>query len=195
MKITTGITEEGLFRIVMETPLLKTYYSNLVGMIKNDSSIPQTIGIERGGEQEIILTIQLDPSGIVSKENNGMLKVTESMVAPAQPLLDLCKRFAACAIHYKLKHIEFIPLEGYPIDKLKEDVKAAVGGKRNFMFLDTYKTYLEDVSGKEPTYDYWQHEVQYGTNEYTDIALQILRGDLSGIRKVYKAKLTKQCWI
>ena len=105
-------------------------------------------------------------------------------------IMEIINKFTNSAIRKELKQTEFIPLEGYEEDLLKEDIKTAVQNKRNLCIIDTYESYLKNEEDRK--YEYNQYRVDYGTNEYSDVAILIATGKLSEVRKLYKKKLKKE---
>lgn len=113
-------------------------------------------------------------------------------------------KFVNTALNKELKKIEFLPLNGYPIEDLKKDVENAIKNKRNFCIIENYSDYLEMRNGgsegtgknKEDTKFYFnQLHMEYGTSEYSDVALSIMSGKLKELQENLIPKMKKINWI
>ena len=86
------------------------------------------------------------------------------------------------------KHVEFLPINdlsgGYSEEERREDVVTAIKNKRDFILLDSYKTYKEEVEAGR--YQFKQVLVKYGTSEYADIAIWIEKDKIEPLKKFFK---------
>lgn len=103
---------------------------------------------------------------------------------------DLINKFRNDAKKEKFGKTEFIPLNGYPLEDLKKDVKSAIKGKRNFCIIDEFKDLDPFLREKVPSIK--QLDFKYLGNEYCDIALDIYEGKLEKLKKDLKDKLVEK---
>lgn len=195
MDINTGFdSENGVLRIVITTDLLDGYYSNFKGMIMNNKKIPKGVKVNQEDEKTAVIYIPIDNKHI-EDENIGsgraIVCIDKNMLNAVYLSI---RSFTGACLRYKLKNTEFLPISGkdYSIDKLKEDVKTAISGKRDFCLIKTYKEFLDNEKNQE--YVYTQYPVKYGTDEYFDISILIETGDLKSVQKKYMSLLKKVSW-
>lgn len=193
MKIEPGFDpESGRMTLLLNNELLRRYYSNFHGMMES-LKYPQDIKVSKKSETSALISF---PVG-----KDKIRKVDDERAAIAVDRGDVEKiyltinKFINAGIRKEYKTTEFIPLEGYDVEKLKKDIIEANKAKRKFCIVDTYENYLngQDPNGKGPEYN--QYMIDYGTDEYVDVFLQIRSGDLDGLKKTYKSKLVKTSWI
>lgn len=60
----------------------------------------------------------------------------------ANVLVTFLREFQSTAIGYMMAHSEFIPLEGYSFENLKEESTAALQANRRFVLIKNYDQYL-----------------------------------------------------
>ena len=116
------------------------------------------------------------------------------------PLFVTIDKFKVAAYRKKSRTTEFIPLSGYPIEDLKKDVVEAVKGKRDYCLIDTYENYLKNFSNKKIDDEDCEfiinhYYVKFGTEQYNNICLDILNGNLDRVVKEFKPKLKRESWI
>lgn len=196
MKLTNGFSpEEKKITISVETGLLGKYYNNFNGILKDRSkSLPEGWKVEYKSPNTAVISFPA-PSDTTFKEsetNKGSMLIG---VNPKNimPILDTIESFVNMALRYELKRTEFIPLNGYPIENLKEDVQVAVKGKRSFCIIGEYAEFLSMEKKRE--YKFHQYMVRYGTEDYSDVAVLLYEGKLDELREIYtpKLKLTEWC--
>lgn len=105
---------------------------------------------------------------------------------------DSLNKFTNNSLGHKMKITEFIPLSGYPIEKLQEEIVDAVKEKRNLCIIKDYQEYLRSNTDKR--FVYTQKDLFYGTLEYSKAVILIWRGDLEKLVKRYKSSLIVKDW-
>lgn len=99
-------------------------------------------------------------------------------------------KFEKEVISEETKGIEFIPLEGYPLKDLQNDVKAALQNKRDFCVIDTMASYMNFMNTMTLNQAYYK----YGTDMYYNIFIAIHNGDMEELRNLTKNSLRKKEW-
>ena len=181
----------GNLEITIEMNLLRKYFSNFEGLISMDKDLA-----ERGckatqtGSTSALVSIPVDQSSAPVNENGvGRIDADSSGV---MSLFKVLNSFVNSAIKKELKITEFIPLSGYPVEDLQKDIVAAVEGKRNLCIIGEYSEYLEKQ--KSGNFSYHQYMIDYGTEEYVDVAILLKEGKLDELRKLYEPKLVYTEW-
>ena len=88
------------------------------------------------------------------------------------------------------KGIEFIPLEGYPIEELQKDIQSAIQNKRDFCVIDTMSSYMNFMKTMTLNQAYYK----YGTDMYYNIFIAIHNGDMEELKSLTKNSLRKKEW-
>ena len=191
MKLTPGFdTENKRVKLEFKTNLLKKYYPNFEGMLNKDSNIPKGTDVEHVEEDTAIISFPLPKdSTIKNDEGKGMFIALNPK--DMDIFGDVINKFVNAALRKEFRSTEFIPLVGYPIEKLKEEIKDAIKNKRNFCIIDTYENYLKL---KEINYEFKQAYVNFGTSEYSKVAILIHRLDIEGLREMWAEKLSLGNW-
>lgn len=201
MNITTGFDpESNRILVTLETNLLKKYYPNLVGMLspignKNESLKDLSVSMRGKSSAQISLPVPKSSQKHISEKNKGKdrnvaIAVDREMMSV---LFSTINRFVNSAMRKELLITEFVPLEGYDIGDLKKDIYKAIEGKRNFCIIDTYENYLSQADSKLYTYN--QYIVEFGTDEYADVAILIESGEMNELKKIYSSKLKETVWL
>lgn len=200
MKVDTGFDpSEGKVIITVQTPLL---IRNL-GMFKqifNKSkhvNLPKGVSIEANEDtpDTALILFPVDKKDI--QERDDKKAVVGVRMEYMRSISDEINRFVLEALRSQLKALEFIPLHGYPVENLKSDVQNAVKGKRGFCIIKTYAEYLnsETNGNSKDAYLFHQYIVDYGTDEYTDVAINLYKGEIEELREKYESRLKLQNWI
>ena len=173
--------------------------SNLSSLKKKLSDITDTVW--KSGADEI--SVGVTPAGVGESfgGNSSVCISVETMTAIKESLLGFYKK----AVKKRFSMTEFIPLNGYGWNDLKEDVKKAIEGKRNFCILETYEDYLDLVGGeKESTSKSKKNknrflvkhlDVPYMSDDYCDIAILIETDKEQDLKEKYTPKLVKSEWM
>lgn len=110
----------------------------------------------------------------------GVKKVTESI----QEAIFKFKE----EIENPMSNVEFIPLEGYFVNYLKEDIKDALKQKRKLCIVDSYDNYLRFIKGKLMKLNHYC--IKYDEELYVPIATYCLEGNLDKVKELVKDKLS-----
>lgn len=180
---------------ILETNLLIRYFSNLKGLVESDKDVPSDIEVEQRNSNTALISFSPGP------ESGGVQKIGDKDSSSYRIAIDSKKvesinrvlnKFTRCALKKELMSTEFIPLKGYPEENLKEEIIAALKGKRRLCILKDYDEYL-NMQEKEQ-YLFHQYILEYGTNEYIDAILYIRNGNIKKIRELYNDKLVLTDW-
>lgn len=197
IRITNSIDQDKMeFVFKIECNFFKKYFSNFVGYLNKQNNVFERdfdikdYSVERLSDNTIKLGFPLPDGAINMTGSNGVAAVKVPNVGPI--VEKVINTFTNKALNYELLHTEFIPLSGYPLKDLQEDVKKSVSGKRNLCVLKTYDEYLK--SEKDHKYEFNQLMVDYGTNDWADIVLLILDGDMDALREMCSHRLKLEEW-
>lgn len=192
MNVSTGFDPDSKkITVTVNTNLLKKYHVNFKGLFQMATKKPKGLEVNIRSGNLATVSFPIPEENIkVLGEGRGMVGIDRDDM---DGIMEIINKFTNSAIRKELKQTEFIPLEGYEEDLLKEDIKTAVQNKRNLCIIDTYESYLKNEEDRK--YEYNQYRVDYGTNEYSDVAILIATGKLSEVRKLYKKKLKKETWV
>lgn len=175
-------------KIVIEykNNLLRKYLDLFEELVKI-ANFPEDTVIESIESNKVSLSI---PYVAPEKDRlDGRTKIDEKLGRKIQSTLEA---FAKKALNLETKDFEIIPLEGYPIENIKEDVQAAVKERRNFCVVDHMDSYTNFAKGKlsmtQATFDYL-------SDEYCNIAVAANQGDLDEIYQICKNKLRNVDWM
>lgn len=198
MKVDTGFDPtESKVIITVQTPLLERYLRTFRKIFENSTRIgmPEGIKIERHADRldTAYILFPVDKKDIASTGKQSA--VVGINMECMKSISDELNHFVVSALKSKLKSVEFIPLEGYPVENLMDEVKNAVEGKRGFCIIKNYEEYLKTQTPTKDSYIFNQYMVEYGTDEYTDIAIELYNGEMEDIREKYTSKLKLQNWI
>ena len=195
MNVQTSFTPEGeLVTINVETNLLGKYFSNFKGLIKNDPDSPVGINVERLTTTSALITFPIDKVGKIQKvdENRMAVAIDSSLMDKLNEIINL---FINCALRKEFRSTEFIPLSGYPVENLIEDIQEAVKCKRNLCIIDEYSEYLKMQKDKRSgEFKLNQIMVEYGTSEYSECAILLYNGNLEELKSKYQDKLEYKSW-
>lgn len=195
MKIESSIDFEKKVIVVNVTGnIICDFYSNFVGLAKSNSDLPQNMEIVRTRADSLTINI---PTMMFSPDENsdGDVKRVVVPVSSISPLIEFINMFARVALKHLTMKREFLPLHGYPEEKLQADVLAALDNKRDLVIIDKYSSYLRNQ--KETTWCFNQKVVRFEENksEYCDIVLLLQTGQFSEFRRRYKNQLTYCEWL
>lgn len=194
MKIVTGMGENGEFKVMVSSTLIKDYLPNLLGMLKSNKDCPKDIKITRDSDTSIYILFQMGEGGSLTSPMSGRIGVDEIGARPLTSVLSIVKRFSIVAFKCAMKKQQFIPLStDYTLDELKKDLEEALNHRHSFTFVDTYDHFKEFT--KNPDLEFKQYTVPYESEEFIDICLSIHRGDIEGLRKKYSKKLESFSWV
>ena len=192
MNISTGFDPEAQrLTVSVETNLLIKYYPNLASMIQRATRKPRGLEVSQRNKTTAVVTFPIPKNQVKVQEEKqrAMVAIDKSEM---DDLMDIITRFANAAIRREFMTTEFIPLVGYSVDDLKEDIKKAIPEGRRFCIIDTYENYLTAQSSKNFVYN--QYVIEPGTDEYADVAILIQTGNMKELQSIYTPKLKKTEW-
>ena len=181
---------------ILETNLLIRYFPNLKGLVENDKDVPSDIEVEQRNSNTALISFSPGPESGSSVQKMGDKDSSSYRIAidsrKVESINRVLNKFTRCALKKELMSTEFVPLQGYPEENLKEEIVAALKGKRKLCILKDYDEYLS-MQEKEQ-YLFHQCILEYGTNEYVDAILYIRNGNMKKLRELYNDKLVLTDW-
>jgi len=182
----------GNLEIKVELNLLSKYFANFEGLIAMNKELSEKgFKVKRENPTTAIVSIPISDSQITPPNENGVGVVKADGTGIAE-FFETLNSFVNSAIKKELKITEFVPLNGYSVEDLQKDIQAAVKAKRNLCIIGEYSEYLDrQESGN---FAYHQYMIDYGTEEYADVAILISEGNMAELRKIYTPKLTYTEW-
>ena len=134
-----------------------------------------------------------DESAEVINRGNGVI----SLPVPSELLNELStgvNNFSSDCIKRISQSIEIIPLKGYDIDLISEDIKKAIENKRDFCIIRDYQDYLDGRNIFTDNLDIAIYK--YLSDEYCNIVVEcVSKKSLSGLRKLTEKDLKKPEWL
>lgn len=182
----------GDLEFTIELNLFRNYFPNFEGLVLMNEELTKCKAKVRQIEPNKAIVAFPISKDSIKKVSEETATVRFDNVSGLQALYSVLNSFTRVAIRKELKTTEFIPLNGYPVEDLQNDIKAAVKGKRKLCIIDDYSEYLQKQ--KDHNLVYHQYIVDYGTDEYANAVLMIIDGDLESLRKIYTPKLVKTEW-
>lgn len=182
----------GDLEFTIELNLFRNYFPNFEGLILMNEELTKCNAKVRQIEPNKAIVAFPISKDSIKKVNDDTAAVRFENVSGLKALYSVLNSFTRVAIKKELKTTEFIPLNGYPVENLKEDIQAAVKGKRKLCIINDYSEYLEKQ--KDHNLVYHQYVIEYGTDEYANAVLMILDGDMDQLKEIYTPKLVKTEW-
>lgn len=177
---------------ILETNLITRYFSNLKGLVEGDKDVPSDIKVEQKNSNTAFISFSPGPESSIQKSNDGLTGRVAIDAKKVESINRVLNKFTRCALKKELSTTEFVPLKGYPEENLKEEIVAALKGKRKLCILQDYDEYLN--MQEKDLYEFHQCILEYGTNEYVDAVLFIRNGNFKKLRELYSDKLVLTNW-
>lgn len=174
--------ENGEVTMIMESNLLKRYYLNLCGLLENHKEL-KGLKVKRTGSNKASLCITKDID--FSNPKKGLAIVNK--------LNQIINTFINSGLKKELKTTEFIPLNGYSVSKMQDEILKAVENKRKLCIIKDYKEYVNNGIEKG-SYRFHQYMIDYGTEEYYNAVILISGGDFDTLTRMYASKLKEESW-
>jgi len=174
------------FSMLLDTKLINNYFANLSGLVKKVDELPNDIVIEKVNFKTALITFSVNTPNLNINDNG------EFNSKPVSELIKTVYNFVIGAIRHEYKKTEFIPLEGYPIEKMQKEIPEAVKNKRRLCIIKDYDEFLNAEKTSKPIYH--QYIIEPNSSEYADVVIMIYKGDLEQINKIYKNKLKLEDW-
>ena len=195
MQYLRGVYDSSSHRLMVEykNVLLKKYLgllSDLVKEAKKVNYLPKSTEIKKIDEESVLISLPCTIEGAENIENGERINNLPELVT--DHLSTLIDTFTKKAMEEEMKEIEFIPLSGYPIDKLKEDIEQAIKDKRDLVLIDSYANYKKLAN--QEVLESKQCRFKYLDNDYADVAYLIHSGNVKELKK-YKSRLENKSWI
>ena len=182
----------GNLEIKVELNLLTKYFANFEGLIAMNKELSDKgFSVKRENPTTAIVSIPI-PDSQVSPPNEDGIGMVRAEGVGISTFFETLNSFVNSAIKKELRITEFVPLNGYSVEDLQNDIKAAIKAKRNLCIIGEYSEYLEKQ--KSGDFAYHQKMVEYGTEEYADVAILINEGNMDELKKIYEPKLVYTEW-
>lgn len=196
MKIVKGFDpERQMIIITITSNLFIKYFASFCGLVNSAKDIPENTVVETAADKDtvnVLFPLPKDSETRMMGDSRLAIALDRSKI---DKLYDIIYKFVNTAVRKELSKIEFLPLNEYPIEDLKKDVEEAVKNKRNFCLIRNYSDYLKGCSSNgESKLDFDQYLINYLDEEYCDVAVEITRGNISGLKKKYEPLLKKIEW-
>ena len=180
MQYIRGIYDSSSHRLMVEykNVLLEKHwdlFSDLIKEAGKSSYLPKDTELKKVDSGKVLVIMPCTIEGAEDYRDGDRIKNLPDLVT--EHLSNVLETFSRRALEHEMKEIEFIPLSGYSMDKLKEDIDA------------NYKRLV-----KQETIETKQCRFKYLDNDYADVAYLIHSGN-SGELKKYKSRLEKTSWI
>lgn len=193
MKVTPGFDPRNKkITLEFQTNLLKKYYPNFEGMITTDSSIPSGTNVQQTREDTAVITFPVPKNTSIKNDSENGVGYIAVEPENMEIFGNVINKFVNAALRREFKTTEFIPLEGYPIEKLRTEIRLALENKRNFCIIDTYENYLKLT--QKNNYEFNQAILEFGSTDYAKTAVLVYRGDIEGLRKMWSERLKLDSW-
>lgn len=193
MKVTPGFDPRNKkITLEFQTNLLKKYYPNFEGMITTDSSIPSGTNVQQTREDTAVITFPVPKNTSIKNDSENGVGYIAVEPENMEIFGNVINKFVNAALRKEFKTTEFIPLEGYPIEKLRNEIRSALENKRNFCIIDTYENYLKLT--QKNNYEFNQAILEFGSTDYAKTAVLVYRGDIEGLRKMWSGRLKLDSW-
>jgi hypothetical protein len=203
MKISTSIDFSRKRLVVSVTSnLLIDYYPNFEGLAKSSSGkrLPDKTEVTRESSDTAMLSFPIPlpsepPAGPFGGEGEEQVQKIGVPMDLYSSVMGFIYLFTDKAIKAMDKCREYLPLKGYPEDKLQEDVKRALETGKDLLIVDTYQAWLDGMKRGERSFN--QYLIKYKTDksEYCDVVLMIMNGKFKEWRKKYKSQLKQTNWL
>lgn len=180
--------------IEFSSSFIKDHYNILKESFKeSEKYFPKAPELKRTGETDCVIIISIEIQDSVESSSKFMgfskMNLPESLTNNINIVIN---RFLDKSIKLELSNTEFIPLYGYPLNKLQEDIKEAIKNHRNFCLIDKYSDYLE--FSRHNTMKLNQKKIEYSSDEYSNIAIDIYQGNIKALREKYMKELEEVNW-
>ena len=193
MKVSPGFDPRNKkITLEFQTNLLKKYYPNFEGMITTDSSIPSGTNVQQTREDTAVITFPVPKNTSIKNDSENGVGYIAVEPENMEIFGNVINKFVNAALRKEFKTTEFIPLEGYPIEKLRNEIRSALENKRNFCIIDTYENYLKLT--QKNNYEFNQAILEFGSTDYAKTAVLVYRGDIEGLRKMWSERLKLDSW-
>lgn len=190
MKFSPGFDpNSGRITFELECGLLERYFELFETIVNNLNSEVSGVEVERSGISAAKILLPVDLGSTTPGLDST--KIALSMET-AKTLNEAVNTFIQQSLKTELQTTEFIPLVDYSWDSMREDIKVAISSKRDFCIIKNYGEFLAMNSKRE--YKFNQKRVQYGTEEYADVAIMIYRDEQEKMKEIYTSQLVYKDW-
>ena len=192
-----GLYDSSTKRLMVEfkNALIKKHwdlFSDLINEASKTGYIPKETEYKLVDDEKALIIMPCEIKGSDGMVDGAKIDRSNLPDVVTKNLANILETFSLRAVELEMDELEFIPLQGYPIEKMKEDIEQAIKDKRNLCLIDTFNNYKR-LGNKEITVT-TQKIIPYINNEYADIVYLIHTGNIKELKK-YRAKLEKKEWI
>lgn len=188
MKLLPGFDpNSGRVTFELECGLLERYFDVFESIVNESSKDLKGVDVEKSGDSSCRILLPADAGKTSSDQRKIGIDATV-----ASSLTSAVNRFINESLSAELKCVEFLPLVDYSWDSMKEDIRTAIKGKRNFCIIKNYGEFLAMESKK--VYQFNQKMIYYGTEEYADVAVMVYRKEQEKMKEIYTSQLVYKDW-
>lgn len=189
--------KKGCIVLNLECQLLAKYFDVFETCFNN---IPNSdrLNLERKGDCSVNISLPTIEGGLPDKltgENSLGDMGIKSFAVETNDMNNIksaINEFLNQSLSKALKTTEFIPLEGYSWDSMREDIREAIKHKRSFCVIKDYDEYLR--MQKDNKYVFHQYMLEYGSEEYSDAAIMIFLDEQKKMKEIYDQQLELVDW-
>ena len=177
--------------IEYKSPYLKKYESLFLEIIeraKETDYLNKGLKIKKVDDFCSMIIIPCDINVDYVQESGKINNVPSEITEHVGRIIET---FTSKAIDQELENLEFIPLSGYSIKKLQEEIDDAVKDKRDLVLIDTFENYLKLASHE--TLETNQKHIKYLGEDYADVAYILHTGNKKELKK-YESELKLKEW-
>ena len=192
-----GIYDSSSKRLMVEfsNPFLEKYweiFSDIMSESISNDVLPKKTEFKKLAENKALIIIPCKLNNFDDLEDGERISNSDLPDVVTKNLSEVLESFSRTTMDTEMDQLEFIPLQGCSLEKMKDDVILAIKDKRDLCLIDTLKNY-EKLENKE-IFTTYQIRIPYLNNDYADIAYYIVTGNKTELKK-YKTKLRKSQWI
>lgn len=177
--------------------LLSKYYNQYKEMIVDKvSELPEKYDLEKVEEDQLIFAFPIDKKEVTQVGSLGnSFAVGPKIKSIIDKLWSISEEFIKRALATEFQNLEFIPLEGYPFEQLKDDLKRAQDQKRDFCIISDFK-YMDIAAtvSERGGYKFPQFIIPYKSEDYYDVICMIWGNDKEGLKKFAEPRLKDIQW-
>lgn len=146
-------------------------------------NIPKNSEIDKGSENACIISIPVDiPGSEKFGDGERMDNVPKEITGKVAAFLGA---FKDTIFLHEFGHLEFIPLTGYPKEKLKTDIERAVSEKKDLCLIDSYSSYKKFVKLKnDPMTELKYKKIKFANPEYAEVAWYCNMGKIGELKNL-----------
>lgn len=188
--------EGGELVIIYKNNLLREYPELLTDLFKENKELSGITRIRKESDNLVHIFVKASVSVEEDYSDEGILKagIEKELLNEIGKILNM---FTLNALSKKLRETEFLPLSGYPLEKLREDVEEMVKNKRSACVISDYSRYLENnkLGTTTKSFRYNQVMLKYSSDQYCNFVIDVQTKSLEELRATYSGQLVETDWL